>query len=186
MALLLGFNSIELGQSYDLHFRILSNHDRMDPTLRRTIPFVVLRSFALASWSWSCGFALVALTGWKNQVSAILFCLALVIGELWSARNYPGLTRSGFAFSLLLDVILVLIPVMWGIRAARGRVGRHPVLAIIWGTAFMAVLALQFWFSWPWPLGWVTPSAPLLERWPFFYAVAALYRPLSRAIALSH
>ena len=73
MSLLLSFNAIELGQSYDQHLGILWNPGRADSALQRTIPLVILRSFMLMSWSWGCGLVLAYLSGANKRVIGALF-----------------------------------------------------------------------------------------------------------------
>jgi len=128
--------------------------------LRDSIVFLFLRCLPLVCWSWTAGFVLGAVSRRLAPTNGALFCLALLLGELFAAPSYlaswlryvrppdqddPVSTISFYkaVFPLLVLAIFVVIPSFWGTRWARDVRGLRPLLrTAIWIAAIVALSVL--------------------------------------------
>jgi hypothetical protein len=112
--------------------------------LRDSVAFIFMRCLPLVCWSWTAGFVLGSRSRRVVPVYGILFCLALVVGVLlgapryvayWSesihppAQNDPisALTFYRKALPLIVQVVLVAVPSVWGMLRGAG-IRRFPQL----------------------------------------------------------
>ncbi|HLM99744.1 MAG TPA: hypothetical protein VK335_10705 [Bryobacteraceae bacterium] len=128
--------------------------------LRDSIVFLFIRCLPLVCWSWTAGLVLGGVSRRLVPTNGALFCLALLLGELFAAPSYLAswlryvrppdqndpVSALGFyklVFPLLVLAILVVIPSLWGMRRGRD-VGRlRPLLrTAIWIAAIVALSVL--------------------------------------------
>jgi hypothetical protein len=140
--------------------------------LQHHLPLAGLRTFLLASWAWGGGFTLASLSRRTTWANSTLFCFALLVSFQFFAAFFHILI-----FPLVTLAALVIAPAAWGI--ARGyRVAVRPgLLAILWGSLYIAAFAIQIGLTWtrPLPLGWWPGMFVFYAHWPVFYAIAVLY-----------
>jgi hypothetical protein len=162
-------NSVWIGRSYGLYLWIVGNYGDIDPALLhesglvlgRGVVLLACHSLLLGGWSWSAGFVLGALSRRATLVNGILFCLMLVCGErLGAPRGYYYVAGAVFAkgFSsvmlpLILLLVLVLLPSVWGMYEGRRRFTLGLPVAIFWACAVSTLTALApsalWWWNWP-------------------------------------
>ncbi len=125
---------------------------------------ISLHYLALVSWAWTGGFLLGSLSRRTIQANVSLFCMVLFLGELLCAprdlghwiilprplghtdRDHDGVYSLLFysvMFPLIVQVVLVLLPALWGTRQGL-RLYTLPVLrrTILWTCVLGAVAAL--------------------------------------------
>jgi hypothetical protein len=138
--------------------------------LRDSIVFLFMRCFPLVCWSWTAGFVLGSVSRRLAPTNALLFCLALLSGELFAAPRYVAwwgdyvrrriglplppdqhdpISGLGFykaVFPLLIVALLVAIPSLWGMRRSVDLGRLKPLLhTAIWTAAIvtLGVLVIQ-------------------------------------------
>ena len=192
-----------------------------------TIANVTLWYLTLACWSWTSGFALGSISRGMQRINGILLILMLMFGELVGAPSYfayldvylhrafgvpsmPDYNAAVFdipfyrvMFPLIVQIILVAVPALWGLRQGWGSANFTPLVRTILGTAAIATLvtmALQerevwillgphFVSSHPRfgiELGRVSRVLGYVAYWPLAYAAAnAVRRHVPKAAMLS-
>ncbi len=131
--------------------------------LRDSITFVFLLCLPLVCWSWTAGFVLGAKSRRVVPVYGILFCLMLVFGVLLGAPRYlayffqhisrppnPNESDPVFAlafyremFPLIVQVVLVAVPALWGMRRGTAVEGfPRPLRIVLWTTAILTLTML--------------------------------------------
>jgi hypothetical protein len=137
--------------------------------LRDSAVFVVMRCLPLVCWSWTGGFVLGSVSRRLMPANAILFCVTLLLGELF-ATSYLAFWRgyvehrlalvprpessdpiSALSFyqeilPLIVQATLVAMPFLWGMRRGVDLGRFQPFLrTAIWTAAIVAltVLAIQ-------------------------------------------
>ena len=101
---------------------------------------------ALAGWSWTCGFALGRLSRRTRLVSAMLFCLLVVVstvgsttGPRYASPALFSLTYYGIIVPLFIQVTLVVLPAMSGLsRSVQRR--SLPLLPVLCCAAAIAIV----------------------------------------------
>jgi hypothetical protein len=191
----LTLNAASLARSYDLYLWIIWNYRVVySATLREThltlqhgVPSIAFQSFLLASWAWTSGFVLASIARRAIWVTAIVFSLVLIAGGFWGAAAHQnGSTPAVLILPPLIQAALVLLPCLWGMCRGIATGARPGLLTFLWGAAFAAALALQYWLFWPPPLDWRLRLALFSGNWPAFYAIAVLCRRRWRQIAISN
>lgn len=179
--------------------------------LAHCVSLVFTMYLALVSWSWTSGFVLGATSCERVRVNGVLFCLMLLFGEVLGAplylacrwqylhRNFgvPALSNLNepvFAlafyrvmFPIIVQVALVVIPSVWGMRYGAGATKLRPALReMVRAVAIVTLIAIvvQNQGLWllrrpSWGLGilhsWAVLALAVLIYWPFLYlAVAAI------------
>jgi hypothetical protein len=198
---MLAINAAALGlYAHDLYFWIVRNR-AIDPgflrvnnlPLQHHLPLAGLRSFLLASWAWGSGFTLASLSRRTTWANSTLFCFALLLPfQVFLAAFHM------LIFSLVTLAAFVIAPSAWGIVRGHRAAERRGLLAIIWGSLYIAASAIQiglergqvvFWSgTWlgPLPLDWGPPAMFVFyAHWPVFYAIAVLYWRRWRSPAIS-
>ena len=131
--------------------------------LRDSIVFLFMRFLPLVCWSWTAGLILGAVSRRLAPTNAIVFCVALLSGELFGAPIYlaswlrhihppdqndpiSGLPFYKAVFPLIIVEVLVAIPSLWGMRRGvdLGRLRPIPNAAT-WTSAIvtLGVLVIQ-------------------------------------------
>jgi hypothetical protein len=130
-----------------------------------TLGVVLAEYLTLFCWSWSCGFILGSVSRGGLPANGVLFALMLLLGELlgapprhfgyalfYRARDFPNnaavfkLMFYRVMFPLMVQLVLVLAPSVWGMRQALSAVRLCPLLrTILWTVAIaaLAVIAIQ-------------------------------------------
>jgi hypothetical protein len=138
----------------------------------------LLKCVTLICWSWTSGFVLGSLSRRTVWINGALFCLVLfggTLGSTTSARNsfnspVFSLTFYNVLFPLILRMVLVVLPALWGMRTGL-REGILPMpRTIMWAiavatTTALTAPALQSSFVFGWSQGWLD-SSPLLGPGP--------------------
>jgi hypothetical protein len=182
VSLLLSATSTRLGSSYDLNFWIIRNYSVIDPgilketgiTLRRGLGPLAISSLVLVCWSWASGFVLGRMSRRTIWIHGPLFCLALLWGEILAAPKHQlGVTFYSLMFPLALQLLLVLLPALWGMRMGLLPATRPLIYAILWAAAIVTLAGWR-WFWWPWPSQamWKLQLLLLARFWPLGYLVA--------------
>jgi len=134
--------------------------------LRDSAVFVVMRCLPLVCWSWTGGFVLGSVSRRLIPANAVLFCVTLLLGELFAPsylafwRGYvehslalPPIPDAGNPISalsfykeilpLIVQAILVAIPFLWGMRRGVDLGRFQPFLrTAIWTAAIVALIVL--------------------------------------------
>jgi hypothetical protein len=122
--------------------------------------FVFMKCLPLVCWSWTAGFVLGSVSRRLVPANAVLFCIALLLGELFAAPTYLAswllyvhppdqndpVSTLGFyraVFPLIVLTVLVAIPSLRGMRWGRGLARFRPILrTAIWAAAIAALIVL--------------------------------------------
>jgi hypothetical protein len=158
---------------------VSSSGFRLD--LAHSAATVSLQYVTLACWSWTSGFALGVLSRRAIRINGVLFCLVLSLASILGAPRFrsPGheavfsLVFYDVMFPLIVQLILVLLPSIWGMRQGMrlavlpGRM-RLFLTSIILAT--IALLALQYSVPAP-PLLIARGQIALAVLGPVFYIV---------------
>jgi hypothetical protein len=182
-SMLLSF-AFGLSLTLELNFWILGNYTHFDPALLEQTGltvghgiFVMLRhAFLLFAWSWTAGFVLGSLSRraiWANGV--LLSCLA----ALFFTGALRGATPPKPSMVLAVSALLILLPLIWGVRQGLrlGALRLRP--AILCAAAVAATTALSIWTDGWWRGGaWNTRQLilTLILCWPVGYMVASATR----------
>jgi hypothetical protein len=160
---------------------------------------ISFKYLALLSWSWTGGFLLGALSRRTIPVNVSMFCLALLLGELLNAPRYLGhwlllprplgqgadsihdgvysLPFYSVIFPLLIQVFLVVVPALSGVRQGL-RLETLPMVrqAILWTCVIAAVMALGTESSVWWQLRtwYVRPTPTPVPHLPSLLPMALL------------
>jgi len=170
-----------------------------------SVAFVFVRCLTLVCWSWTAGFLLGFVSRKIVQVYGVLLCLMLLIGGLVGAPIYfayvldfisrpqsPDEHDPVFALTfyrvllpLIVQVVLVAIPSLWGIRHGAEVVRFTPVVRIVLWTAAIGTLILlliqepglvfflkAFWLQRIWQ-SWQVRLLHFLVYWPVVYFIAS-------------
>jgi len=139
----------------------------------------LLKCVTLICWSWTSGFVLGSLSRRTVWINGALFCLVLFAGTLGSTTsarhnsfNSPvfSLTFYDVLFPLILRMVLVVLPALWGMRTGF-RQGTLPIRRTIMlalavaATTALTSRALQSSFVFGWWQGWLEVF-PLLDPGP--------------------
>jgi hypothetical protein len=119
----------------------------------------------LVCWSWTSGFLLGSLARRTIPVHGALFCLAVLFAGVWGVPRNSGdggsnavvfsLAFYRVVFPVLLQIALVLIPSVWGMRQGLGMATfPRPLRAMLWAGAVVSAVALVIM-----NFGWVLCSA---------------------------
>jgi hypothetical protein len=130
-----------------------------------TLGVVLAEYLALFCWSWNCGFVLGSVSRSALPAHGVLFALMLLLGELFGtpprhfgyalfyrARDFPNnaavfeLTFYRVIFPLIVQLALVLVPSVWGMREALSAARLRPLVrTVIWTVAgaVLAVIAIR-------------------------------------------
>lgn len=108
-----------------------------------------LSYLTLMCWSWAGGFAIGSLSRRTNWVNGALFCFVL-FGELLAVpqQHNPfnplvfSLTFYRVLFPLLLRIVLVLLPLFWGVRKGLRLAILPPIQATLAATAIAIMTGL--------------------------------------------
>jgi len=122
---------------------------------RDLIEFVarlVLDNLALIAWSWVLGFVIGSVSSRTRWVTAGLFSLLLFMaaagttttGEAFRpGGGLLGTMLVGTVYPLLLRVIVVLLPLEWGMQASRRRMPLPRLPLVVAAIAIMALTAFE-------------------------------------------
>lgn len=171
----------------------------------------VLSSFLqLVCWSWIGGFAIGGLSRRTIPLNGALFCLMLSVGEFagvpWLQSYFPNVLNGRYlqpnnavfevsfyrvVFPLFVQVALVLLPALWGMRQGAKLSGFSRVGQVtLWAAAILGLAAIALRSSVWWELftNWRIPAAvfassqlhllDLMVYWPVAYWIATAMRPL--------
>ncbi len=180
--------------------------------LAQTIPSLLLNNVALICLSWTIGSVLGALSRRAIPINGALFCLVLLFGELVAAPWYAQLQQHLFLgalgrhganhlhdndavfaltfyrvmFPLLVQVILVLLPSLWGICNGLGMI-RMPLLlrAIIWAPAIAIMAVLATWQGVWWAALETHNGVWLLRSWQMPALSFAIAGPIMYWISMA-
>jgi hypothetical protein len=170
-----------------------------------SIAFVFFSCLTLICWSWTAGFVLGSVSRRVVQVYGVLFCLMLVVGGLFGAPIYfaylldfinrplsPDEHDPVFALTfyrvllpLIVQVALVAVPSLWGMRQGARAGGFSPLIRILIWTAAIATLLLlliqepglifflkALWLQRIWQ-SWHVRLLHFLVYWPVVYFIAS-------------
>ena len=163
---------------------------------------ILLGYAALACWSWASGFVLGSLSRRTVRLNAILFCLVLFLFGPYSSAPPPGSVNAPVfslafyrvVYPLLVQVVMVFLPLLWGIRQGLRPATIRLPQTIAWAVAISAVtiaasVRIDMWtlpafrplipmpLRWS-PVRWVPPAVLL---WPVGYMLAIATRARRRA-----
>jgi hypothetical protein len=133
------------------------------PLFAETAASLFITYLTLACWAWTGGFVLGSVSRTMGAVNSLLLCLILFLGEVIGAPRYfaffhnklfgdlhlPDGNAAVFEVSfyrvvlpVILQIVLVAIPALWGFRVAMG-MGKLPrfLSTALW-TAAIATLSL--------------------------------------------
>jgi hypothetical protein len=165
----LALNSVWLGRSYNLYLWILGNYRDINPGILQEshiqlgsgIALLVCHSLLLASWSWSAGFVLAAISRGATVITGALFCGMLWVGEMSAIPRrvyfivgsiYTNSLHPGTLLMVLLS-LLVCLPAVWGMwkGCRRSAVELLPALMLAATVACLTVIARLpgWWINWP-------------------------------------
>jgi hypothetical protein len=157
VGLLLALSASWLGRSYDLYLWVFQNYRDIDATIaaetgltvRTGIMLLVSRSLLLACWSWTSGVVLGSLSRRAIVVNGGLLCFAVMLGGFpnWYT-GAPSLSLTFYSVSVpvLRLAVLVLLPLLWGMRQGVGLATRPFVQTIVWAAASVTAVAPgSFW-----------------------------------------
>ena len=112
---------------------------------------IITQYLVLACWSWASGLLLGSLARRSVWVNGTFFCLVLLVRELLGAPPFHSagnaavfsLTFYNVIFPLIVLIVLVLFPAIWGMHQGR-RLARVSLLlqTIIWAAAIVTLTAL--------------------------------------------
>ncbi|MEO5925115.1 MAG: hypothetical protein ABIR70_14940 [Bryobacteraceae bacterium] len=148
--------------------------------------FLSSRSFLLAGWSWSSGHVIGKVAGRARGVIGILFSVYLVMsGISRSAAPYNYDVNGGFFSSafyarvlpFVLQVLLILIPALWGMRQASRSDQSPAVRNLLWVASVTTAFAVPALFWWPAPAN--------LHSWEWLLA-GCWYMPLVYVLATAN
>jgi hypothetical protein len=196
--------------------------------LGQTTISICLTYLTLGCWSWGAGFVLGFLSRGMERIHGLLLCLTLMLGELGAPLYFEYLLeyeRRVFGLEQLVDgnrvvfdlafyqvvlplivqVVLVMIPALWGMRQARSGVKAGRFLHLALAVAAMATLMEMvthelpgfwllagpriatlyplppFWNSVLYVRRWLEP----IQYWPIIFLVAhAIRRRNPRAVVV--
>jgi hypothetical protein len=158
---------------------------------------VSLNYLALVCWSWTGGFVLGFWSRRRSAVNVSLFCVTLLLAELLEAPRYLGhwlllprpleqgaqgihsgvysLAFYRVMFPLIVQMILVILPALWGVRQGL-RLVSLPILrrTILWASVLAAVTALLTENSVWWQVRTWEASPAQLPHLPSLLPVALL------------
>ncbi len=120
---------------------------------------ILNRYLIVACWSWAVGLVLGALTRRTAPLQVVLLSLVVVFAGLvpspdWRAGGFGpnaavfSLAFYRVAFPLILQAVLVLLPVVWGMRQGRRLTAFPPLLRsslLVFALATVVVLAARSW-----------------------------------------
>src|SRR5262249_28610484 len=165
----------------DLYVWIIRNYRDIDPsilenthlTIREGILALISRSLVVAAWSASSGFALASLSRRTIWTTGVLFSLALI-----GAGQLPFISRgrAPYLWPMLLQMLLVLPPSIWGMRQALDPAARTIGKVILWAAAILTALAARNWFWPPAHMSWQMRLLLLPKYWPLVYMLATRIR----------
>jgi pimeloyl-ACP methyl ester carboxylesterase len=126
------------------------------PAARRDLVEFVARLFldnvALIAWSWGLGFVIGTVSSRTRWVTAGLFSLILFMaaaGTTTTGQAFRpgggilGTLLIGTVYPLLLRVIVVLLPLEWGMQASRRRAPLPRLLIVVAAIAIVALTAFE-------------------------------------------
>jgi hypothetical protein len=177
----------------------------------RTVRYVLIDYFALACWSWTCGFAIRSLShraAWLNGVLFFAMVLAGTIGSSETMRNDGRVFAMPFydvVMPILVRVFFVGFPAVYGWLRGNDRMRLRP--AIIWSLAFTTITLWEVrniqgsasFFGWrpfgplPHPgfdgrigtdddiIDWKLRLLPFVVMWPAVYILATTVRERLRS-----
>jgi hypothetical protein len=180
LGMLLSLNSISVGRSYDLYVWVVRNSGVIDPstlkdaglTLHHGIGLLVFRSLLLGTWSWTSGFALASLSRRTVSVNAPLFFLILLCAFGLAAPRSHDLSEAARLFPLFVEVVLVLLPSLWGMHQGLGLATLPLVQPVLWAATVLAATAI---YSFP-EANWQIRLLRMAEYWPAWYVIAIATR----------
>lgn len=161
------------------------------------IGVVFIEYLTVFCWSWSSGFVLGSASGGSLPIQGVLFVLMLLFGELlgapprhfgyalfYRARDFSSnaavfqLTFYRVIFPLVVQIVLVLVPTVWGMRQAISVARLRPLFrTILWTAAIatLAAIAIRTGLVPVWPPRQLnssqTPLLQLVVYWPIGYLV---------------
>lgn len=122
--------------------------------------FVFMKCLPLACWSWTAGFVLGSVPRRLVPANAVLFCIVLLLGELFAAPIYLAswlpyvhapdqndpVSTLGFyktVFPLIVLTVLVVFPSLRGMAWGRGLARFRPILRSgVWAAAIATLIVL--------------------------------------------
>ena len=179
-----------------------------------TVAEIFKMYISLGCWSWTCGFVLGFASRGIIWVNGLLFSLMLAVGVLLGAPLYTAyyqhylhltigfpifahqhydpvnaLTFYRVMFPLIVQVFLVLLPALWGMREGARAVRLRLLLrAILWMAAIAALIALVIQNPDPWMFlklyglaripwhGWQGRLLQLFAYWPLVFVLVISIR----------
>lgn len=180
LGMLLSLNSISLGRSYDLYVWVFRNSGVIDPgtlkdaglTVRQSIGLLLFRSLLLGAWSWTSGFVLASLSRRTVSINAPLFFLILLCAFGLVAPKSHDLSEAARLFPLVVEVVLVLLPSLWGMHQGLGLATFPLVQPVLWAATVLAATTV---YSFP-EANWQMRVLRMGEYWPAWYVIAIATR----------
>jgi hypothetical protein len=155
--------------------------------LAHNLEGILFAYLALVCWSWTSGFVIGSLSRRTVGVNGALFAF-LLFGEalLIPQHHNPydplvwSLTFYSVVYPLLLRAVLILVPVLWGMRKALRLATVPPLQTILAGVAIafitgLAAQPLAFSVMGGWlhlHAAWQLRLVPLVVVWPTVFMVA--------------
>lgn len=173
-----------LGSSYDMLDWILENSRDIFPThdpffaIGPRIAGLAWESLLLLAWAWACGYVLAALSRRTLAMNGTLFA----IGLLWFALQHTVpqahytvegtrfLTLNRVIFPAILQVVLVFLPAIWGMRSGLRPPAPH-VQVLLWTAATATALLPGGQIWWAYWVGVRTRLVLLPIYWPLAYLI---------------
>lgn len=178
---------LHLGRTFDLYFWIIGNYRHFDPamldqtglTVSHGITVMIRLSFLMFVWSWTAGFVLGTLSRRAILVNGILFCAAGALLSVIALGTVPP-PKPLLFFSLF--TVLIVFPVVWGVREGlrRGILNSTPAILVAIAVGLATAVSIWvggWWRGGAWNNGQLVVS--LFLCWPAGYIVAAANRERS-------
>ncbi len=180
VSVILLYFSLDLSRTFELYLWILGNYRHFDPamleptglTVRHGIAVMLRHTFLLVSWSWTAGFVLGSLSRRAIWVNGVLLCC---LAGLFLSGALGALAPPKPSTLLLLSAILIMLPVIWGVRQGLrlGTLGSRPAIFLataVGSTTAFAIWADGWWRGETWHTMHLILS--LILCWPVGYMAA--------------
>ncbi|MBZ5576114.1 MAG: hypothetical protein LAP40_06095 [Acidobacteriia bacterium] len=178
--------SQRLGSGFEYQLWLARNSAFIDQAILHTgasfgpgLLFLASGSMVLLGWAWVSGYVLGALSRRTLAINGTLFCAGLLIlawleglprfHQTVTGTVIPG-QRDGFA--MVLQIVLVLLPAILGMRQGLQPAPGPLVRALLWVSALAAALAPTGWAWLPPGANWRVQLLLLPIYWPLTYLVA--------------
>jgi hypothetical protein len=172
---------------------------------------ILIQYLTLACWAYTAGYLLNLIAHKASRLNAAFFCALLLLGKFVSLPGFLRVIHSarffqvnaavyvvpfyGVMFPLIIQMVLVAVPAIWGMRHAGNASCLSPrvrVLLAMAAGATVIFMALQIWecvsvasylhASSP---SWILQVLRLIIYWPVLYVIARRFTRVKPAVTVS-